>query len=142
MIQFRQATLEDGLHILSNLRSHEVRAIEKLQLNAVDLIARALRNEFPSFVCMVDNEPAAIFGGASETMLGECQLWILTTPLIEQHKVPLLRASKRFVKWMATTYGPVVGLVDSEFEKSRNWLRWIGFKEVHNGEYIVMRYSK
>lgn len=141
MISFEKATLEDGVRILANLRQQEARTIEKLQLNAIDLLARALRNEFPSFVCMVDDEPAAIFGGHSETMLGECRLWMLTTPLIEAHQVPLLRASKRFVEWMARAYGPVVGMVDSEFEKSRDWLRWIGFKEVQAGDYIVMRYS-
>ncbi len=141
MISFQEATLDDGLTILSNLRFHERRTLDKLGVDAVELLDRALRNEFPSFVCMVDGEPAAIFGGHSETLLGECRLWMLTTPLIEQHQVPLLRASKRFVKWMAAHYGPVVGMVDSEFEKSRAWLRWLGFKEVHDGEYIVMRYS-
>lgn len=141
MIQFKKATIEDGARILANLRYHEARTIEKLDIDAVDLLANALRNEFPSFVCVVDGEPAAIFGGHSETMLGECRLWMLTTPLIEAHQVPLLRASKRFVEWMARAYGPVIGMVDSEFEKSRDWLRWIGFKEVHQGDYIVMRYS-
>lgn len=141
MIEFKKATLNDGITILSNLRFHEKRTIEKLGVDAVSLLEGALRNEFPSFVCFVDGEPAAIFGGHSETLLGECRLWMLTTPLIERHQVPLLRVSKKFVEWMARTYGPVVGMVDSEFEKSRAWLRWIGFKEVHDGEYIVMRYS-
>lgn len=141
MISFREATLDDGVEILSNLRFHEQRTIDKLQMDAVGLLDKAIRNEFPSFVCLVDGKPAAIFGGHSETLLGECRLWMLTTPLIEEHQVPLLRASKRFVKWMAANYGPVVGMVDSEFEKSRNWLRWIGFKEVQDGEFIVMRYS-
>jgi len=141
MIEFRRATFGDGIQILSNLRVHEQRTLDKLQINAPELLERALRNEFPSFVCIVDGEPAAIFGGHSETLLGECRLWMLTTPLIEDHQVPLLRASKRFVEWMARAYGPVVGMVDSEFEKSRDWLRWIGFKEVRDGEYIVMRYS-
>jgi len=141
MISFRKAEIGDGIQILSNLRFHEARTIEKLQLDAVGLLDKALRNEFPSFVCIVDGEPAAIFGGHSETLLGETRLWMLTTPLIEKHQVPLLRASKRFVEWMARIYGPVVGMVDSEFEASRNWLRWIGFKEVQDGDYIVMRYS-
>lgn len=141
MIEFKQATIDDGISILSNLRFYEQRTIDKLGIDSVRLLNEAIRNEFPSFVCYVDGEPAAIFGGHSETLLGECRLWMLTTPLIEAHQVPLLRASKRFVEWMARAYGPVVGMVDSEFEKSRDWLRWIGFKEVHDGEYIVMRYS-
>ncbi len=141
MIEFQKATLNDGIEILSNLRFHEQRTIEKLNLDAPKLLMLALRNEFPSFVCLVDNEPAAIFGGHSETLLGECRLWMLTTPLIEQHQIPLLRASKRFVQWMFAHYGPVVGMVDNEFEISRRWLRWIGFKEVEDGDFIVMRYS-
>lgn len=141
MISFRGATLDDGIEILSNLRFHERRTIEKLGLDAVSLLSKALRNEFPSFVCLVDGEPAAIFGGHSETLLGETRLWMLTTPLIEKHQVPLLRHSRRFVQWMCANYGPVVGMVDSEFETSRAWLRWIGFKEVADGDYIVMRYS-
>lgn len=141
MIEFKKATIDDGLEILSNLRYHEQRTLDKLQINAPLLLERAIRNEFPSFVCMVEGKPAAIFGGHSETLLGETRLWMLTTPLIEHHQVPLLRASKKFVEWMAQTYGPVIGMVDSEFEKSRNWLRWIGFKEVHDGDYVVMRYS-
>jgi hypothetical protein len=40
-----------------------------------------------------------------------------------------------------TNYGPVLGIVDADFEKSRQWLRWIGFEEISVGEYIVMRYS-
>ena len=141
MIEFKHATNEDGFKILSNLRLHDARTIAKLEIDAVGLLAVAIRNEFPTFVCMVDGEPAAIFGGHSETLLGECRLWMLTTPLIEDHQIPLLRYSRRFVEWMAAHYGPVVGMVDREFEISRNWLRWIGFKEVHDGEIIVMRYS-
>ena len=141
MIEFKKAELDDGISILSNLRFHERRTIDKLGLDAVGLLSEALRNEFPSFVCMVDGEPAAIFGGHSETLLGECRLWMLTTPLIEAHQVPLLRWSRRYVKWMRHTYGPVIGMVDSEFEISRNWLRWIGFKEVQDGDFVVMRYE-
>lgn len=141
MIDFREATDEAGAVILRNLRGQEKRTLERLGIDASKVLAEAIRNEFPSFVCWVDGEPAAIFGGHSETLLGECRLWMLTTPLIEEHQVPLLRASRRFVQWMARAYGPVVGMVDSEFEVSRRWLRWIGFKEVQDGEYIVMRYS-
>jgi hypothetical protein len=141
MIQYREARMEDGLAILANLRPQEQKTIDKLKLDAVATLAKALANQFPSFTVFVDGVPAAIFGGHSETLVGECRLWMLTTPLIEAHQIPLLRASRKYVQWMFDNYGPVVGMVDSEFDKSRRWLRWIGFKEVQDGEYIVMRYS-
>lgn len=141
MIQYRRATLADGIAILQNLRPQEQKTIEKLRIDPISTLEKALGNQFPSFTLFIDGQPAAIFGGHSETLIGECRLWMLTTPLIEDHQIPLLRASRQYVKWMFTNYGPVVGMVDAEFEKSRNWLRWIGFKEVQDGEYIVMRYS-
>ena len=141
MIRYRKATIEDGLRILRNLRAQEQKTIEKLGIDPVATLELALANQFPSFTVFVDDEPAAIFGGHSETLIGECRLWMLTTPLIERHQIPLLRASRQYVQWMFRNYGPVIGMVDSEFEKSRNWLRWIGFKEIQDGDYIVMRYS-
>lgn len=141
MIQFVDATIAHGEAILVNLREQEKRTIKKLRIDARTVLGDALENEFPSFTLLVDGEPAAIFGGCASTMLGEARLWMLTTPLILKHQVPLLRASRTFVKWMREHYGPVIGMVDSEFDKSKRWLQWIGFKEIQQGEYIVMRYS-
>jgi len=141
MIEFKEATYEAGLEVLATVRPAQKRTIEKLGVDAPALLERAIRNEFPSFCVFVEGKPAAVFGGHSETLLGEARLWMLTTPLIERHQVPLLRYSRRFVKWMYANYGPVIGIVDSDFDKSRAWLRWIGFKEISWGEYIVMRYS-
>lgn len=140
-ISFREAKIEDGLVILENLRGQEKRTIKKLQIDAVALLSRALSNSYPSFTCIIDDEPAAIFGGHSETELGEVRLWMLTTPLIERHPIPLLRFSRNFVRSMYKHYGPIVGMVDTEFEISHNWLQWIGFRRVRAGEFEVMRYS-
>jgi hypothetical protein len=141
MIEFREATVFDGIEILAHIREPQKRTIEKLNIDASALLTKAIRNEFPSFCVFVEGHPAAIFGGHSETLIGETRLWMLTTPLIERHQVPLLRYSKRFVRAMFESYGPVIGVVDADFEKSRAWLRWIGFKEIAEGDYIVMRYS-
>lgn len=141
MIKFVKAEMKHGKAILSNLREQEQLTITKLGLNASILLEKALANEFPSFTLLIDNEPAAIFGGHAETMLGEPRLWMLTTPLIMKHVVLLLRASREYVHWMRERYGPVIGMVDSEFEASKRWLLWIGFKEIQQGDYIVMRYS-
>lgn len=141
MIKFVEATLEHGHAVLANLREQERKTIEKLCLDAPALLAKALDNGFPAFTLLIDDVPAAIFGGASATMLGEPRLWMLTTPLILEHQIPLLRASRAYVRWMYNQYGPVVGMVDAEFQKSKRWLQWIGFKEVQQGDYIVMRYS-
>jgi hypothetical protein len=141
MIAVREATLEDGLFVLANLREQEKRTILKLGIDAEEVLRNALENDYPSFVIDVAGRPAVVCGASSDTMLGEPRLWMLTTPIIENHQITFLRTSRRYVQWMRKTYGPIIGMVDCDFEKSRQWLRWIGFKEIQSGEYIVMRYS-
>lgn len=141
MISFREATYADAEHVLANARGPQQRTIEKLGIDAVQLLRKAIDNEYPSFAAFVDGQPAAVFGGASNTFLGETRLWMLTTSLVETHKIPLLRYSRRFVRSMFSAYGPVIGMCDVDFPESRAWLRWIGFKEIAEGDYIVMRYS-
>lgn len=140
-IKFKDATFDDGLQVLQNLRWQEQKTITKLQLDAPTLLAEALNNGYPSCACFVDGEIAAIFGGSSHTLLGEVSVWMLTTPLIEQHPIAFLRGTRKFVHWMFKMYGPIIGMVDTENEKSRNWLMWIGFRKVRDGEFEVMRYS-
>ena len=141
MIEFKEATYDAGIEVLRNLRGPQRRTIEKLRLDAPRLLKQAIGNGFPNFCAYVGGSPAAIFGGHAESLLGETRLWMLTTGLVESHKVPLLRYSRRFVKAMFEAYGPVIGACDVEFRESEAWLRWLGFKEVSRGEYIIMRYS-
>jgi len=141
MIQVVASKIEHGYYILNHLRAEQKRTLRKLNFDAPSLIKKALTNGYPSLTLLVDGEPAAIFGGSSETMLGEVRLWLLTTPLVLKHTIAFLRASRETTRWMFTQYGPMIGIVDAEFEASKRWLQWIGFKEVQNGDYIVMRYS-
>jgi hypothetical protein len=141
MIRFARATFEDGVTVAGNLREFERRTVDKLGVDVRALLAKALDGE-EAWTAFVDDEPATIFGIAGQTMLGEARLWMLTTPLIEKHKISLLRASRAFVQWASAAHGPVVGMVDAEFQKSLDWMHWIGFKDQGNvGGYVVMRFS-
>lgn len=141
MIEFREATYADAEYVLAHARGPQQRTIEKLGIDPVSLLRKAIDNEYPSFVALVNGVPAAVFGGASHTFLGETRLWMLTTNLVESHQVPLLRYSRRFIRWMFREYGPVIGACDCDFPESRAWLLWLGFKEISSDDFIVMRYS-
>lgn len=127
--------------ILENLREQEKKTIAKLGIDPYTLLDELISSQSPSFVALVDGVPSCIWGLTFVTLIGEARLWMLTTSMIEQHKIFFLRKSKLFVQWARANYGPILGAVDCDFDESRKWLNWIGFKEIHQGPYIFMRYS-
>jgi hypothetical protein len=139
-MRFREGTMADGLAILADLRRQQCRSLEKLELNAEKLLKKALDGGSATTV-LIDDRPAAMFGVIQETMLGLPKIWLITTPLIEREPISFLRWSRRFTKALYAAHGTLVGVVDSEFGTSRAWLRWCGFVEHRQGDFIVMRYS-
>lgn len=141
MMTFRSATLDDGKQVLLDLRVEQKTTIEKLDLDALKLLTKVINNRFPSITVLIDGEVAAVFGVSQETLLSDVKIWMITTSKIESSPIAFLRASRRFTQELYESYGPLLGVVDSDFEKSRRWLRWIGFKEINVGDFIVMRYE-
>ena len=141
MMTFREATFDDGREVLSRLRPEQKSTVAKLNHDAHGLLFKVINNGFPSITVLIDGEVAAVFGVAQETLLSDVKIWLMTTPLVEKNSIAFLRASRRFTQELYASYGPLVGMVDSDFDKSRRWLRWIGFKETKVGEFIVMRYE-
>ncbi len=138
MIRFAKATEADMAPILSNLRDQEQATIDRLGIDAEAVLRKALGE--PAWTCFVDEVPAAMFG-LSGAMVGEQKLWMLTTPVIMKRQIALLRASRDFVRGAREAYGPVLGMCDRRNDVSRRWLKWIGFREFEDGEFIKMRYG-
>lgn len=138
MIRFARATEAEVVPILANLRAQEQATIDRLGIDAEVVLRKALAE--PAWTCFVDEVPAAMFG-LSGAMIGEQKLWMLTTPLIMKRQIALLKASCDFVRSARAAYGPVIGMCDRHNDVSLNWLKWIGFRVVQDGDYIVMRYG-
>jgi hypothetical protein len=139
MIEFRQATYEDGLAIIANLREQERATTGKLQIDVPAVLAEVLATGDPAFTAAVDDVPACMVGITFTSVLTGQRLWMLTTPLIESHQVAFLRYSKLFVQFARTNFGPIDIVVDSENQISVRWLHWLGFRIVTDGEYKHMR---
>ena len=139
-MMFRQGTLEDGLVILADLRKQQCRSLEKLNIDPQVLLREALKGG-PVVTVLINNRPAAMFGTISSTLLGLTKVWVITTPLVEREPIAFLRWSRRFLQDLYAKHGTLIGMVDVEFERSRRWLQWCGFRTFRDGEFIVMRYS-
>jgi hypothetical protein len=139
MMELRKATLDDGAKVLQHLRQEQRETLEKLDLDPGALLAKALDKD--SITVLFDGEIAAVFGAMKATLLGDAKIWMITTDLIKQNPISFLRASRRITEELYIKHGPLIGMVDADFEKSRRWLRWIGFNEAKVGSFIIMRYE-
>ena len=56
-------------------------------------------------------------------------LWLITTPLVEEHSFLFLRWSRRFVEELmqTTEFSTIHGQVRADFHRSIWWLKWLGF---------------
>lgn len=142
MIEFVQAQVHHAGPVLMNMRAQERKTVAKLRIDPLMLLQSTIEKGAPSFTCFIDDQPVAMFGLDSTSIIGANQwLWMITTAEVEKHQLPLLRWSKRFVQWAHKCYGPVGGMVDRENDISLKWLKWIGFTVVEDGEYIKLRYG-
>lgn len=138
-MRFREGSMRDGLLVLQELRRQQCRTLEKLELNAEALLAKALASGSATTI-LIDDRPVAMFGVMKESLLGLPKIWLITTPMVEKEPVAFLRWSRRFTKALHEAHGTLVGVVDKDFGTSRAWLRWCGFVEVSEGDFIEMRY--
>lgn len=139
-MRFREGSFADGLTILANLREAQCATLRRLAIDPVLLLQKALGSG-ESVTVLIDDQPAAMFGVQSETVLGVKKIWLITTDLVEREPIAFLRNSRRITKVFYANYGTLIGMVDKDFEQSAAWLRWCGFVEHRSGDFIVMRYS-
>lgn len=139
-IAFRKATLEDGREVIHNLREEQRRTLDKLGIEPLILL-EAIFDSSSAETVLINDQVAAVFGVTHETLIGEAKIWLITTNLIEKEPVGFLRASRIITEELFMEHGPLIGMVDADFEKSQRWLRWVGFKEVRSGNFKRMRYD-
>lgn len=140
MIELRSTRIEDIEAIIPRLRAHDRKTIERLSLDPVALLRRTFDNGSPMFTATVDDAPVCMWGLEKKSLLSTWMLWMLTTDAIDANPVRFLRESRKIVKSLSSAYGTIEGMVDSDFDISIKWLRWLGFREVRQGDFKLMRY--
>ena|SRR5882672_5939566 len=125
----RRAEPGDIDDILPRIRPQERDTVARLGLDARALLREAIQGH--AYSGLADASVACMWGISFPMPIG-CypRLWLLTTPLVEEHKIEFLRESRRFVAWAKAEFGPIEGCVDRTNVISARWLKWLGFHEV------------
>jgi hypothetical protein len=120
----REGDIDD---ILPYLREQELETISRLRLDVKGLVRSALGPY--AFSGLVGDRVACMWGLRIVTLAGGYpRIWLLTTPLIEGHRMEFLRVSKSFIRGAVAEFGPVVAMCDKRNEVSMAWLKWLKFE--------------
>lgn len=93
-----------------------------------------------SFTGLIDGKPEAMFGvGTLNAVTRTGTPWLLGTDEIDRVARPFYQGSREFVGWMLTLYAALENYVDDRHDKSKRWLKRIGF---HLFEPQIMGYEQ
>lgn len=140
MIEIRASRVSDIERIIPRLRAHDRKTIERLSLDPARLLRQTLENGNPMLTAVDDGVPICMWGIDKQSLLSPWMIWMLTTDAIDNHQVKFLRWSRILVREWGRQYGTLEGWVDADFGVSVRWLRWLGFKEIADGDFKRMRY--
>lgn len=69
-----------------------------------------------------------------------CVAWLLTTDLVEEHKVWFAKSSLRCLRYLFETFEEVLIEVHLDHKLARDWLSWLCFDAVsHNNGFMLMK---
>lgn len=124
-----EAKPEHAELVIPYMRGRAIQETARLGLDADKLLQRALSRADFAWMGLLDNRPVCMWGVEAQSVLGnDAYLWLVTTDEVEEHPFYFLRRSQIFIKQLSTHYSMIHGHVDSSFERSIKWLKWLGFK--------------
>jgi len=135
----REAEERDINEVMSFMSPEELSRFSLAGLSARDAIKASLG---PFTYCgVVQDKVACMFGIRFSEDIGEPPiLWLIRGPLVQEHKIEFLRATRLFVQRAVGIWGPVESCVLNTNTLSIRWLTWLGFKSVSSiGNFIRMR---
>lgn len=80
-----------------------------------------------SWTGLADDQIACMWGLISPSILSEsAYLWLLTSPLIDEHKFAFVRHSQLVLRSILEDFPVITGHVLADQERSKKWLSWLG----------------
>lgn len=131
--------------LVARMRAHDREEFEMAGTPPVGSICATVARSQVAKVALVDGEEACVWGVKEDSLVSGGHLWLVTTPLIEEHPVRFLRCSRDIVDCAMNDHPLLWGLVDAKYRVSRRWMEWLGFEAVSTvafREMTLIRYER
>ena len=125
-----QATSADAAYIAPRMSAADVVEVWAAgRLTPLQGLLRSMEMSIESWTWRVDGEPAAMFGYAVPSLLGEwANPWLLSTPLVRRHPFAFLRLYRAERDRVMAQFPKVVVMVDARHAVCLRWLSWMDFE--------------
>ena len=124
------ATPEHGEYVARHIRVEDAEECVASFMQPAEAIQYSLENSHMAWTWTVDEVPAAIGGIMIISVLSsDACPWLLTTPMVEDHKIAFARMTKRFYE--AVKFGLDLNInacIDSRYLRAIEWAKWLGLK--------------
>lgn len=118
----------DSEFIAANMREADRKEVwAASHITPEKAMATSIKNSPYVFTIIHKDEPAAMFGGARMTLLGDGIPWLLGTDAILDAAIPFLRHSRQYVDFLLGRLGRLENYVDERNSVSIRWLTFCGF---------------
>lgn len=138
MIYLAPFKIEHFDEILPRLRSIDAISLQGFDLKDYRKSIEAHVEDAPIATWMCNNEVAAV-GGGIRMWDGVATYWMLTSPLVDQHKLSFHRACKEGLNFLTETFEihRLEASIAEHHYKSQRWAEALGFKN----EGLMMAYG-
>lgn len=128
--EIRAARDTDIWAVLADIREADLREGEAWSVRPIDeLLSSSMRTSSHTWTATWEGMPIALMGVSPLSMLaGQGAPWMVGTNSLDRHARELLRRSRGVVDEMLSIYPHLVNYVDVRNQKSKVWLRWLGFE--------------
>ena len=114
----------------------DIRPAKKEDLSGLNMNEQGLRScraylnaSVFAWTGLVDGQIVCIWGLVPPTLLSDsAYLWLITTPVVEDHKFAFVRHSQIILNGMLDSFPLIVGHVLADQPQSKKWLKWLGVK--------------
>jgi hypothetical protein len=90
-------------------------------------VQRSLRAPGDAWVALIDEEPAALFGIASSSIVAdEATVWMLATPILDRNARLFLHETPKLLAEMHSRWPRLVNTVHIDNRRTIRWLTWLG----------------
>jgi hypothetical protein len=92
----------------------------------------------------LNEQPIVVWGYAAESLFSyRCRAWLLSSAIVENHKVLFVRESVKALRFLFGLYEEVEVYVHNEYADAIAWLTWLGFTPIaHSDNFTFMLASR
>ena len=136
---YREATIEDALHVVNNIREEDKQEIEGLGFSPFLLPISVIESESPVAFFDELNNPLGV-AGVVPTEPGMGQVWMICTPYVKRIPHTLVRQSKKWLANEEKKYQLLYNIADARNTLHHKLLKLLGFKalrRVYPEPYLI-----